>query len=59
MASGYKDMMDLEGSLSRYVDIKYEYVTTDYTKGIGAGRIKTINIPAKDCTAEDLELDEI
>ena len=59
MATGYKDMMDLEGSLSRYVDIEYEYVTTDYTKGIGGGRVKSVKIPAKDCTAEDLELDDI
>lgn len=35
LATGYKDMMSLDGSLSRYVDVGYEYVTTDYTKGIG------------------------
>ena len=58
IAYGYQDMISLDGSLEHFVKVGYEYVTTDYTKGIGQGRVKTIKIPAKTCTAEDLELSE-
>lgn len=57
-ALGYKDMMSLDGSLNRFVDIGYKFETTDATKGIGEGRIKEYTIKAKDCTADDLELNE-
>ena len=34
-AAGYQDMMDPEGSLTRFVELGYKFVTTDATKGMG------------------------
>lgn len=51
-------MMSLDGSLNRFIELGYKFITTDATKGIGQGRIKEMEIKAKDCTADDLELNE-
>jgi len=51
--------MRIDGEyLDRFLDITFEKVKTDYTKGVGSGRVKTERIETKNCTAEDLELDE-
>lgn len=52
--------MRIDGDiLDRFLDITFEKVKTDYTKGAGSGRIKTERIGMKNCTAEHLELEEV